>query len=110
MTGSEAAPSAHETAVWSECPSWPRDWQWVPEPPGATLRELMDETGATVDDFVRDTGLDCDTLNGILDGAVALTPAISGQLSRATGVSAQFWLNMQHLVDDARARDLAAES
>lgn len=99
MTYAKPPRPDHYVADPRRCPTWPSDWRWAPPPPGETLCELLEFTGATVDDVARDSGLDAETINGILNATVAITPATASQLSRATGPSAQFWLNLQHLAD-----------
>jgi plasmid maintenance system antidote protein VapI len=55
-------------------------------------------------EFADATGLDPQVVDGILAGTVPLTPQMAGQLSRATGPSAQFWLNLQHFFNVATRR------
>lgn len=86
-----------EVADWGRCPSWRLDWKWAAPPPGETLREHLDETGETVEDLARKCDLEGDVIEAILGNTAEINPEIAGHLSRGTGPSAQFWLNLQNL-------------
>lgn len=61
------------------------------------MRELLDETGDTAEALAWKCGLDVEVIDAILDSTAEITPEIAGRLSRGTGPSAQFWLNLQNL-------------
>lgn len=103
MATPETPPPGHEIATWSRCPTW--TWSWAAFPPGETLTEWLEETGTTVADLARDSGLTVETVQGIVQASVALNPTTAGQLSKVTGVSAQFWLNLQHFANSGPGAD-----
>lgn len=73
--------------------------------PGVILRELLQDRGMNGNELAVASGLDPDTVTGLLDFATPVSEEIAAGLSSAFGMSAQFWLNAQRLYEEgARLR------
>lgn len=66
-------------------------------PPGATLKEIIDDRGISLDDLAEQSGLSCADVAGVLDGKTAITVVIAKGLARALGVPASFWLRREEV-------------
>lgn len=75
---------------------------WV-LPPGEILQDHLDEVGSSVTQLVAATELPFAVLVGILEGTESLTEGIADDLERATGVSAQVWLNLEEMYREGLA-------
>jgi len=65
-------------------------------PPGATLREWMQEHGQRRDRAARACRrMDPRRFQRILDGTEPITPELAGALQAGTGIAAKFWLNLE---------------
>lgn len=67
---------------------------WVVAP-GEVLYDHLDETESSVADMVTATELSSTVLAGVLAGTEPITEEIASALSKATGASVQFWLNLE---------------
>jgi HTH-type transcriptional regulator / antitoxin HigA len=63
--------------------------------PGATISDWLEETGSSLVDLAEKSGLDMETLKGLLAWRVEVTEHIALKLAECIGSSAQFWLNHQ---------------
>jgi addiction module HigA family antidote len=71
-----------------------------PTHPGEMLREdFMPDYGLTVASLADALGVSRQTVNEILRGRRAVSPAMALMLSRLFGNSPEFWLNAQRAVD-----------
>ena len=82
-------------------------------PPGATLRELLEERGMSQRELARRTGLSPKHVNRLLQGLVPLSPDVAQRLELVTGTPARLWnrLEANYRSDLERLRerrDLAA--
>jgi HTH-type transcriptional regulator / antitoxin HigA len=68
------------------------DTDWT-IPPGAILREWLDENGETQVDLARLIGWSQKFVSHLVTGKAVLTLNTALLLEEHTGVSAQFWLN-----------------
>ena len=66
-------------------------------PPGETLAEMLEERGMSQAELAKRTGRPMKTINEIIKGKTALTPATALQLERVFGVPASFWNNREQL-------------
>lgn len=71
---------------------WRPDWVLIP---GEVLYDHLDESGSSVEDFESATGLPPRVVAGILDGTEPITEEIAEALFVGTGISSQFWLNLE---------------
>lgn len=67
--------------------------------PGYYIQEIVDDSGLTQEDFSRRLDTTPKTLSLLLRGEQNLSIDISVKLSRLTGTSAQYWLNLQAAYD-----------
>ncbi|MBR9977947.1 MAG: HigA family addiction module antidote protein [Bacteroidetes bacterium] len=77
-------------------------------PPGAILAEYLEALGMTQAELAARTGLAKKTINGIISGNTAITPATALKFERALGRPAQFWssLERQYQEDLVRLADI----
>lgn len=73
-------------------------------PPGATLKEVMDELGMTQAELAQRTGRPKKTINEIIKGKTAITPETALQLELTLGVPARLWNNLERNYQDTLAR------
>jgi plasmid maintenance system antidote protein VapI len=67
---------------------------WV-SPPGATVRNLLDERGCTINDFARAVHRGTQEVSRLLYGHDQLTQDWAEQLARTLGASPTFWLRRE---------------
>ena len=86
------------------------DPDWVLRP-GEILRDMLDEAGMRGESGVRFaaklSGLDKETIQGIIDGKVEITKSIAERLavgSQPLAISSQFWLNLEKSYRQGLAR------
>ncbi len=71
-----------------------------PTTPGETLlEEFLVPLNITQADFAKRIGVSYPRLNEIIRGHRGVTPDTALRFAKATGVSAEFWLNLQRMVD-----------
>src|SRR5512140_614544 len=71
-----------------------------PTHPGEMLREdFLPDYGLTVAGLAEALGVSRQSINELLRGRRAVSPAMALRLSRLFGNSAEFWLNAQRAVD-----------
>jgi HTH-type transcriptional regulator / antitoxin HigA len=66
-------------------------WPTEVSPPGATLRELLEQRGITQADLAERMGRPKKTINEIIRGKAAITPETALQLELVLRVEAEFW-------------------
>lgn len=67
--------------------------------PGYYVKELVDESGLTQEDFAKRIGTTPKNLSIIINGEQRLSQDIAIKLSRITGTSIDYWLNLQKQFD-----------
>ena len=71
-----------------------------PSHPGAMLREdFLVDFGLTVSQLAAAIGVSRQSINELLRGRRAVTPAMALRLAKLFGNSAEFWLNAQRAID-----------
>ncbi len=73
-------------------------------PPGETLLEALEERGMTQAELAERTGRPKKTINGIVQGKVAITPETALQFERVLSIPAGFWSNLQRQYEETVAR------
>jgi HTH-type transcriptional regulator/antitoxin HigA len=68
------------------------DWE---TPPGATLRDILEERGVSQAALAREMGRPLKTINEIIQGKAAITAETALQLEDALGNSAEFWMRRE---------------
>lgn len=63
--------------------------------PGYLLADEIAERGITVERFAQLTGIDAESMRGIIDGQAPITPAHAMIFEAALGIRANIWLGLQ---------------
>lgn len=72
--------------------------------PGYLLTDEIAERGITVERFAQLTGIDAESLRGIIDGQAPITPAHAMIFEAALGIRANIWLGLQADYDMQKER------
>jgi HTH-type transcriptional regulator/antitoxin HigA len=64
-------------------------------PPCEYLVEELEARGWTKLDFVRHSGLDLPTVEGLCDGTIKVTVSLAAHIGAAFGTSSAVWANLQ---------------
>ncbi|MBQ7264453.1 MAG: HigA family addiction module antidote protein [Synergistaceae bacterium] len=64
-------------------------------PPGATIKELIEDRGMTQKELASRLGLSEGHVRELIDGHVQLTRDVAGRLEMVLGLSARFWLDLE---------------
>ena len=64
-------------------------------PPGDFIREEIEARGWTQADLAKILGRPLQTVNAIINGKKAVTPATAVEIAAALGTSPEFWLNLE---------------
>ncbi len=75
--------------------------------PGYYLKELVDESGLTQDEFAKRLGTTPKNLSILVKGNQNLSIDIAAKLSRMLGTTIAYWLNLQQLYDELQAEFLS---
>ena len=78
-------------------------------PPGATLREVLDNLNMTQKELANRMGRPQKTISEIINGKSALTPETALQLERVVKVPADFWNRLEANYRNDLARIAEAE-
>ncbi len=68
--------------------------------PGYYLREIVEESGLTQEDFAKRLGTTPKNLSILLKGDQSLSIDIAAKLSRMLGTTVAYWLNLQQIYDE----------
>ncbi len=71
--------------------------------PGYYLKEIVDESGLTQEDFAKRLGTTPKNLSILLKGDQSLSIDIASKLSRMLGTTVAYWLNLQQAYDEKLA-------
>ena len=77
--------------------------------PGYYLKEIVDESGLTQEDFAKRLGTTPKNLSILIRGEQSLSIDIAAKLSRMLGTSIVYWLRLQQAYDEKKAEYLSAE-
>ena len=72
--------------------------------PGYLLADEIAERGITVERFAQLTGINAESLRGIIDGQAPITPAHAMIFEAALGIRANIWLGLQADYDMQKER------
>ncbi len=74
--------------------------------PGEILRGgYLEPLELSIEKFAAEIEVHTKTLDDVVAEREPITDALAEALSKGTGTSAQFWLNLQRAYDEAKARD-----
>ena len=71
--------------------------------PGYYLKELIDESGLTQEDFAKRLGTTPKNLSILIRGEQSLSVDVATELSRVLGTTTAYWLNLQQAFDEKLA-------
>ena len=77
--------------------------------PGYYLKEIVDESGLTQEDFAKRLGTTPKNLSKLINGKQGVSNDIAMKLSRLLGTSIDYWLNLQKTYDSLLAEYDSAE-
>lgn len=77
--------------------------------PGYYLKEIIDESGLTQEDFAKRLGTTPKNLSILVRGEQRLSIDIATKLSRMLGTTIAYWLNLQQAYDEKAAEFLSEE-
>lgn len=77
--------------------------------PGYYIKEMVDESGLTQEDFAKRLGTTPKNLSILIRGEQSLSIDIASKLSQMLGTTVAFWLNLQQQYDAVQAEALIAE-
>lgn len=69
--------------------------------PGYYIKELMDESGMTKYEFSKKLDTTPEVLSSLFSGEQNLSSEMAIKLSKMTGTSIDFWLNLQKSYDES---------
>lgn len=76
----------------------------IATPPGATIKEQLDDRGMTQKEFAQRMDLSEKHISRLINGEVHLTPDVALRLEHVLGIPAQFWINLEALFREKCAR------
>lgn len=68
---------------------------FIAVPPGATIREQLDDRGMSQKEFSSRMGMSEKHISRLINGDVQLTPEVAYKLEMVLGVPAEFWNNLE---------------
>ena len=68
---------------------------FIETPPGATIKEQLEDKGISQSEFAAKMEMSEESLNRLLDGRARLTSEIATKLENILGVPTKFWLNLE---------------
>ena len=71
--------------------------------PGYYLKELVDDSGLTQEDFAKRLGTTPKNLSILIRGEQSLSIDVATKLSRMFGTTITYWLNLQQAYDEKLA-------
>lgn len=74
-----------------------RSRTYIATPPGATIKEQLDDRGMSQKEFASCIGMSEEHISRLIDGDTQLTPDVAYKLEMVLGVPAQFWINLEHI-------------
>ena len=72
-----------------------RNYNFIATPPGATIKEQLEDKGISQNEFATKMEMSEESLNRLLDGRARLTSEIATKLENVLGVPAKFWINLE---------------
>lgn len=76
----------------------------IATPPGATIREQLEDRGMTQKEFAVRMDMSEKHISKLINGDVHLTPDVSLRLESVLGIPAQFWTNIEAIYQEKCAR------
>lgn len=90
-----------------------RSRSYIATPPGATIKEQLDDRGMSQKEFASRMEMSEKHISRLLSGSVQLTPGVAYRLEMVLGLPAKFWCNLESIyrqklakVEDENAMDI----
>jgi HTH-type transcriptional regulator/antitoxin HigA len=77
---------------------------YIATPPGATIKEQLDDRGMTQKEFAKRMGMSEKHISKLVNGDVHLTPETAEKLERVLGVPARFWNKLEAIYQEKIAK------
>lgn len=77
---------------------------YIATPPGAAIKEQLDDRGMTQKEFARQMGISEEHISKLINGEVHLTPEMAEKLEMVLGVSASFWNKLEAIYQENLAK------
>ncbi len=77
--------------------------------PGYYIKEIVDESGLTQEDFAKNLEITPQNLSLLIRGEQGLSEEVATKISSMLGTSVIYWLNLQNAYDSAIAQFMASE-
>ncbi|MBR0519400.1 HigA family addiction module antidote protein [bacterium] len=77
---------------------------YIAVPPGATIKEQLNDRGLTQKEFALRMELSEKHISKLINGQVALTPDVALKLEMVLGIKMRFWLNLEALYQEAKKK------
>lgn len=74
-----------------------RSRSYIATPPGATIKEQLDDRGMSQKEFASRMGMSEKHISRLLSGSVQLTPSVAYKLEMVLGLPAKFWCNLESI-------------
>ena len=78
--------------------------------PGYYIKEIIEESGLTQDDFAKRLDMTPENLSALVWGEQALSLDIAEKLAKMLGTSVEYWLNLQTAYDAGVAESTGTNS
>lgn len=72
-----------------------RSRSYIATPPGATIKEQLDDRGISQKEFASRMGMSEKHISHLINGSVQLTPDVAYRLELVLGMPASFWSNLE---------------
>lgn len=73
---------------------------YIATPPGATIKELLEDRGMTQTEFSKRMGMSEKQISQLMSGDVRVTPDMAEKLELVLGVPADFWNKLESIYQD----------
>ena len=83
---------------------------FIAVPPGATIREQLDDRGMSQKEFSSRMGMSEKHISRLINGDVQLTPEVAYKLEMVLGVPAEFWNNLEAIYREKLVKVLCDKS
>lgn len=77
---------------------------YIATPPGATIKEQLDDRGMTQKEFAKRMGMSEKHISKLVNGDVHLTPETAEKLERVLGIPARFWNKLEAIYQEKIAK------
>ena len=84
-----------------------RSSKTIATPPGATIREQLENRGMRQNEFAKRMGMTEKHISHLINGEVKLTPDVALRLEMVLGIPAKVWNNLEAIYQEKATRAIA---